>query len=117
MFQWGGLMTHTKLSTYQDNVDLKSAFAEFWGLTFLVIFGGSSAITTGYLNTLAVAFTFGIMYMILSYALWFHSGAHLNPSITFALCLGGKITFSQAVFNWIGQFCGATFGALVLWGE
>jgi glycerol uptake facilitator-like aquaporin len=117
MFQWGGSMyPHSPRSSFHSIVDLKSTFAEFWGTTMLIVFGCGTAITTGFDDVLAVAFCFSMMYMALSYALIHHSGAHLNPAVTMSMVLTGKISVLQAAFNWLAQFLGAAFGALLLWG-
>jgi len=101
---------------FTGSVDLKAMLAELWGTTLLVLFGAGTAIVHGYTEVLIVAFSFGAVYLALSFALMHHSGAHLNPAITFSLLLGTKISFFQALCNWFAQFAGAILGALILWG-
>ena len=48
-----------------------------------------------------------------------HSGAHINPAMTFAFWLEGKISRSHAVYYVIAQCLGAIIGAFVVlgWGR
>lgn len=46
------------------------------------------------------------------------SGAHINPAVTFAFWLEGKLRWRDASFYTLAQLIGAAFGAaaLVIWG-
>ncbi|MFZ0891353.1 MAG: MIP/aquaporin family protein [Thermoplasmata archaeon] len=44
------------------------------------------------------------------------SGAHLNPVVTVALALSGRIALREAPAYWVGQFTGAFVGSLTVWG-
>lgn len=43
------------------------------------------------------------------------SGAHLNPAVTLGLLINGGITFTDAIYYWIGEFVGAFIGAVLVW--
>ena len=45
----------------------------------------------------------------------FRSGAHLNPAVTVSFLILGKITGSQAIFYFLGEFLGAFIGAVLAW--
>ncbi|MFZ1022900.1 MAG: MIP/aquaporin family protein [Thermoplasmata archaeon] len=44
------------------------------------------------------------------------SGAHLNPVVTVALAVSGRIAFREAPTYLVGQFTGAFVGSLTVWG-
>ncbi len=44
------------------------------------------------------------------------SGAHVNPAVSLAMAVAGKIRASSLVFYWIGQILGAALGSLAVWG-
>ncbi|RIJ66994.1 aquaporin family protein [Nakamurella silvestris] len=45
----------------------------------------------------------------------FKSGAHLNPAVTVAQLIMGKIDFGQALIYWAAQMVGAFIGAVLCW--
>lgn len=45
----------------------------------------------------------------------FRSGAHLNPAVTLALTITGKITFAQSLVYYAAELIGAFIGAIVAW--
>jgi len=45
----------------------------------------------------------------------FKSGAHLNPAVTLALTLDGKVTFSTSLIYYAGELVGAFLGAILCW--
>jgi aquaporin NIP len=68
----------------------RRALAEALG-TFALVFAGCGAIMvdakTGALGHVGVAISFGLVIMVMIYALGHISGAHFNPAVTFALAL------------------------------
>lgn len=90
--------------------------AEFLGTALLVFAGVGSAIfarNTG--GVIVVGLTFGLVMLILYYALGPVSGAHLNPAVTLGTVLSRKISLAGAVGYWIAQVLGAVLAAFVLW--
>ena len=55
----------------------------------------------------AVALAHAIALVVIIYAWGAISGAHVNPAVTFALALGGRLPWPRAVGYWIAQFAGA----------
>ena len=42
------------------------------------------------------------------------TGCHINPAITFAVALSGRMTWKEACIYWIGQFIGGILAGAVL---
>ncbi len=85
-----------------DRVGLaKKLGAEFVG-TFSLIFVGcgaivSDALSGGQLGHLGVALSFGLVILIMVCATGHISGAHFNPSVTFAFALDGRFPWTQVL--------------------
>jgi MIP family channel proteins len=86
--------------------------------TFALVFAGAGAImvdsTTGALGHVGVAITFGLVIMVMVYALGHVSGAHLNPAVTFAFALTRHFPWPRAVAYWTAQVAGAIAAAFLL---
>eukprot|EP00531_Pseudo-nitzschia_arenysensis_P004849 CAMPEP_0116129098 /NCGR_PEP_ID=MMETSP0329-20121206/7749_1 /TAXON_ID=697910 /ORGANISM="Pseudo-nitzschia arenysensis, Strain B593" /LENGTH=283 /DNA_ID=CAMNT_0003623355 /DNA_START=19 /DNA_END=870 /DNA_ORIENTATION=+ len=103
----------------------KQLAAEFMAMILFVWIGTGSAVSSnmwvegggadaGRLLTIAVAFGFGIT--VLAYGIGDISGGHINPAVTFAFMVLGKMSPVAGVLYMISQFAGAVVGSLVLWG-
>jgi len=83
--------------------------------TFALVFAGCSAIVvdakTGALGHIGVAITFGLVIMVMIYALGHISGAHFNPAVTFAFALTRHFPWTRALGYWGAQAAGALLGA------
>jgi aquaporin Z len=91
--------------------------AEFLGTALLIFLGVGSAVfarTTG--GVIVVGMTFGLVILVLAYALGPASGAHLNPAVTLGALLSKKISVEGAIGYWVAQVVGAVAGAFVLYG-
>lgn len=44
------------------------------------------------------------------------AGGHINPAITLAMCTLGKLPWRKLGVYWSGQFVGAFFGSLLVYG-
>ena len=75
--------------------------------TFALIFIGIGAINAANGDLLAVAFAHGLTIAVFASATMHISGGHLNPAVTFAALLGGKIDFNGALRYWASQLIGA----------
>jgi MIP family channel proteins len=99
-------------------LDPKAAMAELIGTFTLVFIGagaGALAESSGG-GLVGVAFAHGLALMVIIYAWGNISGAHVNPAVTFGVCVAGKISWIKAVSYWIAQFLGAIAAAyLLLW--
>jgi aquaporin Z len=106
-------------------VQTRKLTAEFVGTALLVFFAvGVATVTFGYQSAgssvaagvVATALAFGLVLLILAYALGPISGCHINPAVTLGFVLSGRMRIQEAVGYWVMQFLGGIAGSLVLWG-
>jgi MIP family channel proteins len=91
--------------------------AELVGTSALV-FAGCGAVMveakTGALGHVGVALSFGLVIMVMVYALGHVSGAHLNPAVSFAFALNRHFPWMRVFGYWGAQLLGALAAAAVL---
>jgi MIP family channel proteins len=89
--------------------------------TFALVFAGCGAIMVDAkmheLGHVGVAITFGLVIMFGIYAVGHISGAHFNPSVTFAFALSRHFPWTRAFGYWGAQLIGALAAAAVLRGS
>lgn len=98
---------------------IKKYIAEFIGTFVLVLFAcGTAAVVgcsaengTGYLLT---ALAFGLVIVAMAYSIGNVSGCHINPAVSIAMLVSGKLSIADFIGYIIAQFAGATAGAAVL---
>lgn len=98
---------------------IKKYVAEFIGTFVLVFFacgtacvvGCSPALGTGYLLT---ALAFGLVIVAMAYSIGNVSGCHINPAVSIAMLVSGKLSVTDFVGYIVAQFAGATAGAAAL---
>src|SRR5436305_3398992 len=99
---------------------LRALTAEAIG-TFALVFAGCGAIMveakTHALGHVGVAITFGLVIMSGIYAVGHISGAHFNPSVTFAFVLSRHFPWMRALGYWGAQLIGAIAAAALLRGS
>src|SRR3954465_722718 len=66
------------------------------------------------LGHVGVAISFGLVIMFGIYAVGHISGAHFNPSVTFAFALTRHFPWRRAAGYWLAPLTGATAAALIL---
>ena len=94
---------------------MKKYSAELIGTLVLVLIGCGSAVIAGkYIGYLGIAFAFGLAVLAMVYAIGNISGCHINPAITIAMLVAGKIRGKDAIFYIIAQCIGAIIGAAIL---
>jgi MIP family channel proteins len=69
------------------------------------------------LGHVGVAVTFGLVIMVMIYAVGHISGAHFNPAVTFAFALSRHFPWTRAVGYWAAQLLGALTAAAILRGS
>ena len=98
---------------------LRRAGAELVG-TYALVTAGCGAImvnaTTGALTHIGVAFTFGLIVMVMIAATGHLSGAHFNPAVTIAFAVARHFPWHEVPIYVAGQLFGAAGGALTLLG-
>jgi MIP family channel proteins len=86
--------------------------------TFALVFAGCGAIMvdakTHELGHIGVAISFGLVIMFGIYAVGHISGAHFNPSVTFAFALSRQFPWSRTLSYWGAQLAGALGAAALL---
>jgi aquaporin Z len=93
--------------------NLKKYIAECIGTAVLVLFGCGTAIISGDILTTAMAF--GLSIVAVAYAIGDISGAHVNPAVSFAMWIRGKLSAKDLGCYVLFQVIGAFFGSLLLW--
>ena len=104
-------------STRTDNM-LKKSVAEITG-TFALVFCGTGAMvidkeTGGGVSHVGVAITFGLIVMSMIYALGDISGAHLNPAVSIAFVIAGRLPVKQLAVYIASQMAGALLASGIL---
>ena len=89
--------------------------AEFIGTFALVLFGCGAAVLGGeHVGQLGIALAFGFAIVAMAYGLGPISGCHVNPAVSLAAFVAGRMSAREMALYWIAQFAGATAGAGVL---
>ena len=95
--------------------DMKKYLAEFLGTFVLVFIGTGSAVVAGKeIGVLGIALAFGLSVLVMVYAIGKISGCHINPAITIAMLLNGKIPSKDAIIYIIVQCTGAIIASALL---
>jgi MIP family channel proteins len=89
--------------------------------TFALVFAGAGALMvdaeTHALGHVGVAITFGLVIMVMIYAVGHISGAHFNGAVTFAFALTRHFPWPRAACYWVAQLVGAVVAAALLRGS
>lgn len=91
---------------------MKKYICEFIGTAVLVLFGCGTAVITGDLLTIAIAF--GLSIVAMAYAIGNISGCHINPAVSLAMLINKKMDIKDFVCYVIAQVAGAFAGAGLL---
>ena len=97
----------------------KKYIAEFFGTLALVLVGCGAITIGGFgdafpLGILAIALAFGLTVTAMAYGVGAISGAHLNPAVTVAMWVGGRISTENVAGYIIAQCVGAIVAAALL---
>jgi aquaporin Z len=104
-------------------MNIRKLVAEALGTACLVFFGvGTATLSFGFALTgstrtagvLTTALAFGLVLLVLAYALGPISGCHVNPAVTIGFLVSRRISVAEAVGYWIAQIVGAIVGAGIL---
>lgn len=89
--------------------------AEFIGTLTLVLFGCGAAVLGGeHVGQLGIALAFGFAIVAMAYGIGSISGCHVNPAVSLAVFVAGRMSARDLVLYWIAQFLGALVGAGIL---
>lgn len=101
-------------------MDPRKLVAEGLGTALLVFFGvGVATLSFGFklagtspaAGVIATALAFGLVMLILAYAIGPISGAHINPAVTIGFLVSRRISGAEAIGYWIAQVVGGIIGA------
>ena len=89
--------------------------AEFVGTLTLVLFGcGAAVLGADHVGQLGIALAFGFAIVAMAYGIGPISGCHVNPAVSLAMFIAGRMTGMQMLIHWVAQFLGAVAGAGLL---
>ncbi len=95
---------------------MKKYLAELVGTFFLVFFGVGVVVVAGaQVGIIGIAFAFGLGLIAAAYAIGPISGCHINPAVSIGAWVAGRLKTADLIGYWVGQFIGATLGALVVY--
>ena len=96
---------------------MKKYVAECLGTFVLTFLGCAAAMFLG-CNTPAgvvgVAIAFGLTVVAMAYTIGGVSGCHINPAITLAVALSGRMSWKDACGYWVGQLIGGILAGACL---
>jgi aquaporin NIP len=97
---------------------MKKYLAEFFG-TFCLVFAGTGAIVVndvsgGAVSHVGIALSFGLIVMVMIYALGEVSGAHFNPAVTFGFWAARRLPSAELPRYVLSQSLGALSASLLL---
>src|SRR5215470_10832778 len=93
----------------------REAFAEFLGTFALVFCGlGTAVIGGARAGYLGVALSFGLVLLVMVYAIGPISGCHINPAVTLGALLARRVDKGKALIYVVSQVAGAIVGAALL---
>ena len=93
---------------------MKKYICEFMGTLVLVLFGcGTAVISDG--NLVATALAFGLSIIACAYVIGNISGCHVNPAVSLAMLIDGRMSVKDFVWYVIVQVVGALCGSAILY--
>jgi aquaporin Z len=102
---------------------MKKLLAELLGTAALVLIGCGSAVISGRaiiggtaagIGVLGIALAFGLVLLAMVYAIGSISGCHVNPAVSIAMLVAGKMEGKDAAGYIVAQCLGAVIGAGLL---
>lgn len=99
---------------------IKKYIAEFIGTLVLVLFACGTAAAVGCSTTdpnvayLLTALAFGLVIVAMAYSIGNVSGCHINPAVSIAMLVSGKMSVKDFVGYVVAQCAGAIAGAALL---
>lgn len=90
--------------------------AELFGTLVLVFFGCGAAVLGGFeiIGQLGIALAFGLAIIAMAYGIGPISGCHVNPAVSLAVFIAGRISARETGLYWAAQFIGAVAGAALV---
>lgn len=92
---------------------MKKYICEFIGTAVLVLFGCGTAVVTG--NIVAISLAFGLSIVAMAYVIGNISGCHVNPAVSLAMLINKKLSLKDFAFYVLAQILGAFAGIGILY--
>ncbi|MBQ6569253.1 MAG: aquaporin [Clostridia bacterium] len=90
--------------------------AELFGTAVLVLVGCGTAVFAGEaVGTVGIALAFGLSIIAVAWVIGDISGCHLNPAVSLAMLICGKMTFTEFLVYFCGQLLGAFGGTGIIY--
>ena len=94
---------------------MRRYISELIGTMVLVLFGcGSAAIAGSILGTLGIAMAFGLSIVAMAYVIGDISGCHINPAVSIAMWIDGRMETKDLLMYILFQCIGAIIGIAIL---
>lgn len=99
---------------------MRKYLSEFIGTFVLVLFGCGTAVfansenLTSPIGLLGISFAFGLAIVAMAYSIGNISGCHVNPAVSLAMLISGKLTAKDFIGYIVAQFAGAIAGAALI---
>lgn len=94
---------------------VKKLSAEFIGTLVLVLFGcGAAVLGPTPFDQLAVSMAFGLAIVAMAYGIGPVSGCHVNPAVSLAAFIAGRMSLKDMGLYWVAQILGGLAGAAIL---
>ena len=95
---------------------MSKLIAEFIGTLTLVLLGCGAAVLGGvdHVGQLGISIAFGGAIVAMAYGIGSISGCHVNPAVSLAAFIAGRMSLKDMLVYWIAQFAGALAGAALL---
>ena len=92
---------------------MRKYIAESVGTMLLTLVACGIAVTSG-VNLIATSLAFGLVIVAAAYSIGNVSGCHINPAVSIALTVAGKMEVKECIRYIIAQIIGAFVGSLLL---
>ena len=92
---------------------MRKYIAEGVGTMLLTLVACGIAVTSG-VDLVATALAFGLVIVAAAYSIGNVSGCHINPAVSIALTVAGKMNVKECIRYIIAQIVGAFVGSLLL---
>ncbi|MHB1152189.1 MAG: MIP family channel protein [Eubacteriales bacterium] len=108
---------------FKGGIPIKKYLAELFGTFVLVFFGCGTAVVCGgftggtgdgFLGVAAIALAFGLAIVAAAYAIGHVSGCHVNPAVSLAVLISGKMSLTDFIGYVIAQVVGALAGSALI---
>lgn len=93
---------------------MRKYISEFIGTATLVLFGTGIAVVSGG-DLVATALAFGLAIVASAYVIGNISGCHVNPAVSLAMLLDGRMSFGEFCGYVVSQVLGALAGSGILY--